>query len=364
MTTICEQCGLPQRECRWAGNHPPSASAVTSDQITDALLALEIHADSYVRWPWPALDELYGGMSPGTVHYVVAFSGMGKSTFISSAILRWGDAGRRVDVMPLEIQANTFRTYLACQSLGIDPGLMLSGDFHRREDGPELRERVSAAVRAQIKEPFFSRVQVHGAADVSAAGLKRAAWTARDRGAEVLVVDHIDHIEGDPALRRSQYEASVAVNREALRIAQDTGLVLICMSQANQSALSSSHDHLAKYAPLRDNHVLNGGHKRQNATGMLGLYRPLIAPPESGSQADIDAWKETIRLARAGDREPHTALELHTMGINLMKSRTYGQREGKRIALTWDAGRIVDREVFPWTLRRQQLHVGNGRGVA
>ncbi|HEX5178122.1 MAG TPA: DnaB-like helicase C-terminal domain-containing protein [Gemmatimonadaceae bacterium] len=351
MTAICEQCRLTLHECQWGGNHPPSASAVTSDQIADALLSLELHADCYVRWPWAALDDLYGGMAPGTVHYVVAFSGMGKSTFIGSATLRWAAVGTRVDVMPLEVRANTFRTYLACQSLGIDPGLMLSGDFWRRKDAIELRERVSDAVRSQIKEPFFSRVQVHGAADISAAGLRRAAQIARERGAEVLVVDHIDHVEGDADRWQSQYGASVQVNREALRIAQDTGLVLICMSQANQAALSGSHDHLAKYAPLRDNHVLNGGHKRQNATGMIGLYRPLIAEPDNGSQADVEAFRESIRLARAGAREPHTVLEPRTMGINIMKSRTHGEREGKRIALTWDNGRIVDRSTLPYSLR-------------
>jgi KaiC/GvpD/RAD55 family RecA-like ATPase len=346
----CDVCATRLADCRWRGEHPDT-DAEARAQVRDAVHELDRCADSYVRWPWAALDEVYGGMGRGQLHYVVGFSGLGKSTFIASAILRWAAQGQRVVVLPLEVRANVFRTYLACQSLGIDPGLMLSGDYHRREDAPQLRVRVKEAVFEQATEPFCSQVIVHDSCDVSVDTLRRAAWTAEEAEADILVIDHVDHLEADRSSQSRLYETSVAVNRAALRIAQDSDLVIIAMSQANQEALRGTQDQLAKYAPLRDNCVLNGGTKRQIASGMLGLYRPQLSAPEGGTQADVDAWKEIIAAARRGDREPQTALEPCTMGVNLMKSRSYGGREGKRIMLAWQSGRIVDREVLPYILR-------------
>lgn len=346
----CDWCRTPLAECRWNGEHPdPLATA--KEQVVEAAHDLDRHPTAFVRWPWKELDALTGGMAPGQLHYVVGASGLGKTTFITSAIARWADGGRKIVVLPLEVRASVFRTYLAAQSLGVDPGLMLSGDYTRREDARELRARVAAAVRAQLHEPYFSSVTISGAPDVTVETLKRAAWQAEELEAEILVIDHVDHLEPDPAQRKRLYEASVEVNRYALRLAQDHDLLIIAMSQANLEALRGTHDHLAKYAPLRDTHVLNGGHKRQIASGMLGLYRPLLAPPEGASAADLEAYRDLIAAARRGEREPHTALEPNVMGVNIMKSRAYGSREGKRITLSWDNGRIVDRSVLPYSLR-------------
>lgn len=340
----CPTCGLALSLCQYEGYHPVDVPEIAADQMLDAVGDLGLDAGAYLRWPWRDLDALYGGMAPGTVHYVVAFSGMGKTTFISSAILRWREQRIMLDVMPLENRPRTFRTYLACQTIGVDPGLMLSGDYLARDDAAELRERVRAAVIAQTNREIVHLLHVHDVPEVNVAALRAAAKRATARGAKALIVDHIDHVsDTDGEKRRSLHEISVAVNRAVLGIAQETGLVMLCMSQANQEALRNTSDHLAKYMPLRDNHVLNGGHKRQVATGMLGLYRPLLPLPSGSDPEAFEEWKETIKLARQGTTTPQTALEPYTMGVNLMKSRNYGGREGNRVSLAWEAGRIVDR---------------------
>ena len=340
----CPTCGLSLETCQYGGYHPRDVREIATDQILDAVEILGYEADAFLRWPWRVLDELYGGIAPGTVHYVVAFSGMGKTTFIGSAILRWLELGMPIDVMPLENKPNIFRAYLACQTLGIDPGLMMSGDYLKREDAKDLRERVRAALVAQTKEEMGELLDVHEAPRVSAHILHDAARRAKARGAKVLIVDHIDHVNDvDGNVKRSLWEASVAVNREAHRVAKETGLPLILMSQANQEALRNSRDKLAKYMPPQENHVLFGGQKRMVATGMLGLYRPLLPLPSGSDPEAFEEWKETIALARQGTTTPQTALEPFTMGVNLMKSRNYGGREGNRVSLAWEAGRIVDR---------------------
>lgn len=348
----CTSCALPVGLCPYRGEHPVSPAAVASDQVVAALLDIERAPDSYVRWPYVILDALYGGMAPATVHYVVGFSGMGKSTFIASVIGRWVGQGRRVDVMPLETSAKTFRTYLACQEAGIDPGAMLSGDFWRWPNAEAVRATVAETLRAQMRGAFGERCYVHGVEAVTATKLRVAARDAAERGAEILVVDHIDHIEGDGERRASLYEQSVQVNRAALSVARDTGLVLVLMSQANQEALRGNPDHMAKYAALRDSQVLQGGHKRQVATGMLGIYRPLLDCPEGADVGEVAEWKEAVSRARRGEEPPSTALEPGAVGVNLMKSRNYGGREGQRVRLRWSAGRVVDPLApLPYSLR-------------
>ena len=351
MIEFCHVCARAVLDCEWQGNHPQTPSAMASDQIVDATLELDRHADTYLRWPWKALDELYGAMAPGQLHYVAGFSGMGKTTFISSAMGRWVEQGRKVVVLPLEQKAHTFRTYMACQSLGVDPGLMLSGDFHRLPTADTLRAQVKQAVADQLKDPFLSRMTVLGAPDVSVETLRRAVKYALEREADVLVIDHVDHLQPNEP-QRSGYDASRAVNDEALRLAQNNDLLIVAMSQCNQQSMNGSSDKLAKYEPPRDNHVLMGGKKRELATGMLGLFRPQLPPPEGATQEDMAAWREDMARARRGELEPHKALEPMTMGIVLMKSRSYGNREGKRIKLAWRAGRIVDHETLPYSLRR------------
>lgn len=348
--TWCAVCARHIADCAWNGNHPATSLAEASTQVADAILDLERHPDTYMRWPWPALDTLMGGMAPGQVHYVVGFSGIGKSTFIASAILRWIADGRRIVALPLEIKPNTFRTYVACQMLGVDPGPMISGDFWREPEPEARRETIRQAIQDQLKEPLVSRLSVLSVADVSVASLRRAAKIAQEREASVLVIDHVDHLEANAG--RGQYESSVAVNREALRIAQEYDLLIIAMSQANQEALRGNQDRLAQYEPPRVNHVLNGGQKRHVATNMIGLFRPILQAPEGADTATLEAWKADMARARRGEIEPHKALEPMTMGVVCMKNRAYGSREGQRIKLAWRAGRIVDHETLPYSLRR------------
>jgi len=179
-------------------------------------------------------------------------------------------------------------------------------------------------------------VRVDGAEGLTLARLTEACEIAAEREARIVLVDHVDHLTTDG---RGMYEESVAVNRGALRLAQRLGLVLVLASQANQQALVGSRDHLAKYAPLRDNHVAMGSHKRTIATSMISLFRPLrsLDIGESG-----EAYTRALKLARSGDADPQTVLAVGQVGCSLMKSRNYGNREGKRVLLKWRHGAVID----------------------
>lgn len=312
--------------------HP---DVIAANQIADAVAHLDRHPDTLVRWPFPDLDALTGPMGEGEVWFVPAFSGGGKTTFIVSAIEAWRQLGKRVYVMPLELQPKRFRTYLACMQTGTPPGDALSGalraDPHRKEE----RERVREALFAQMQPDFLNRVLISEQRAINVAGLEQGLKEAKSFEADVVIVDHIDHIEGDDP-GGSLYAASKAVNHAALRMAQDNGLLLVFTSQLNMEIAKG--DKLARYAAPMVQHVQFPSVKLQVATGMVGLFRPLRAPRRDET---LDEYKSAIKSARSGEVDAPEALEPNTMGVVAMKLRNYGAREGVRINLGMERGRVT-----------------------
>jgi len=308
---------------------------IASTQVAEAVNALGRDPDSYVRWPFAELDKLTGPLAPGNVWFVCAPSAGGKTTFVASVIDAWYRRGKKVFVMPLETRAYEFRTYLACMALGIPPGEALSGNLRTLPNGEALRAALIDELRGQIQSPFVDHVMVSATRAINLTGLQRGMMEAKSFGADVVIVDHIDHLEAEDA-GTNLYAAAKEVNHAALRLAQDNDQLLIFTSQLNMHS-DRTQDHLAKYAAPRDQHVLFGGLKRQVATGMIGLFRPVR---KQGGNETPDEYVKAIRRARAGEDEAWKALEQGIMGVNAMKLRNFGQREGARTFLSVANGRV------------------------
>lgn len=310
-----------------------------SDQVIEAMQHLDRHPDSLMRWPFHALNELTGPMGPGEVWYVCAFSGGGKTTFVGSVVNRWREQRKRVYVMPLELQSWRFRLYLACMALEIHPGDALSGNLRAMPNGEAMRKALHAEIMAQAKKPYVEHVRVSSQRAINLRGLESGLMDAKAFGADVVIIDHIDHIEPNAGASNNGYADAKAVNHAALRMAQDNGLLLVCTSQLNNAIVSNGQDHLARYQAPREHHVLMGGKKREVATGMIGLFRPIRAKAMNESPED---YASALKAARSGMAEPHTVLEPHVVGVNAMKLRNYGQKEGQRVTLAFENGRVTD----------------------
>lgn len=307
---------------------------IASDQVTEAMLDLDRPASTFVRWPFPDLDELTGPMAPGNVWFVCAASGGGKTTFVASVIDLWQRAEKRVYVMPLETRPAAFRTYLACMAAGVHPGDALSGELASMPDGLNIRERLKAEFHAQVKQPYVDRVMVSSRRAINLAGLTEGLQEAKSFKADVVVIDHIDHIDGGDG--SNLYSEAKRVNDAALRMAQDNSLLLVFTSQLNMSA--SRGDYLSKFSPPKDEHIAFGSLKRRNATGMIGLYRPVRQRRPNETDEEYTAC---MKAARSGTGSVTDALEPHTMGVVAMKLRNYGAREGSKAMLAVHGGRVL-----------------------
>lgn len=312
----------------------PHPKVLASDQTTDAILDLDRHPDQFVRWPFAELDELTGPLGAGgDVWFVCAFSGGGKTTFITSVIEAWRVAGKKIYVMPLETKSKRFRTILACLETGVNVGDALSGKL--RIDGrEEERSRVKAALAEQAMRPYVDQVMVSETRAIDVKGLERGLKQAVAFGADVVIVDHIDHLEGGDGSNPSA--ESKAVNHAALRMAQDFGLLLVFTSQLNME-ISRNPDRLAKYAPPQPHQVWMPGVKMQVASGMIGLFR---TPRPKRADETPEEYADMLKAARRGEIAPPDVLDPHVMGVSAMKLRNYGSREGGRVLLDYSHGRV------------------------
>lgn len=307
-----------------------------SDQIVGAVMHIDRHPATLMHWPFPDLDELTGPMGEGEVWFTAAFSGGGKTTFVVSVIEAWRTAGRKVYVMPLELDPKRFRTYLACMEVGIRPGDALSGALRGDPSRDGDRARLKDAVHAQVKAGFSDRVRISGLDRIDVKGLEKGLKEAKAFGADVVIVDHIDHIAGGD--RTNLYAESVKVNNAALSMARDNGLLLWFTSQLNMEIARGGKDHLAKFAPPMEQHLMFPTAKIQNATGILGLYRPIRKRrPNEGEQEYI----ASLKAARSGEIDATDALEPGVVGVTAMKLRNRGENTGKKITLGFDRGRVV-----------------------
>lgn len=325
------------------------AAAIARTQVVDSLVELERRPNEYLRWPWPELDAVTGPLGAGgVVWFVCAFSSIGKTTFVTSLIELWRNMGKVIYVMPLETRAREFRTHLACVQTGHYPGAVLSGEAKSRPDWlTDVKPQIAAAIEAQRRAPFVDQVMISEQQAINVRGLEKGLKESKSFGADVVIIDHIDHIaEGSGT---NLYAESRAVNHAALQMAKDNNLILLFTSQLNLE-IAKSPDHLAKFGPPRDGHVLMGNTKRQVATGMIGLFRK----PRDRKQLETDEeYNQAIKDARAGKVEPPEILDPNIMGVNAMKLRHFGSREGTRVYLGFDRGRVVSlNERDQYTTRR------------
>lgn len=310
-----------------------------SNQVESAIDELYRPDSDWVEWPFPDLTALVGRNKPGDVVFINGFSGNGKTLFVTSSIKGWTAQGIKTYVLPLETRAHAFRKYMACQEIGLNPGILDSGRFLDME--PAIRsqweKRLEAELRRQVLDDAVrGTLKIKGVSEINLARLYMAAEEAAGWEAKILVVDHIDHIAGGDGT--NLHAESVRVNKAAKNIAEDYGLVVVFTSQMNNGSLAGRRDRLAQFGPPMPQDVFMGGHKRFVATTMIGLHRRLRDRGPYESQKD---YLTALKRSRDGLAPAMDALAPRIMAVSVMKSRTSGENETLRAFLGVEHGVCV-----------------------
>jgi KaiC/GvpD/RAD55 family RecA-like ATPase len=298
-------------------------------QIQGAEGFLDLEAKDFLKWPWATLHNAVGGMAPGTLHYVVCPSKGGKTTLMRSATAEWCKQGLKVLYGGFEMKAETLRTMYAADECGLDPGDVTSGAWLDFQNHKELRARMVTAYHQQRQpDHWYSRLRFTGFETVGVKEVAEMMERAHEWGADAVIVDHVDNLEGDA--RQSDYDVSVLVNKLMLKLTKRYSLKVILTSQTNNTG--KSQDRWRDHRVLRDEIVRFGDLKKQVATTMTSLFRP-VRP---------NLTKEEREMVEMGEAPMSSALLTGANKFAIMASRTYGSRIGNVGYLGWERGRIVE----------------------
>lgn len=294
---------------------------VAADQIGMAQDAMDRPLSEYVHLPFPSVNAIVGAIPPGDVGFISAFSGLGKTTFITSGIKALLDARKRIYCLPLESEPLRFRTHLACKALGYHAGMVLTGEYKRSQPDkwPAIRKAIVEEMDKQRSGDMSTRLYVSPTRRMDVHALTKAAEHAAKLEADVFVIDHIDHIMGDGV---NPHAESVRIVDRVLDLAQDLDLATFCTSQVNHEGVR--HDPLGQYMLPQPHHVYMGGKKRQVAAWMIGLGRAL-------KFAGVD--RDQLAAVRGRRMEPWKVLEPNCMVVGAMKLRNFGERDGHKTYL-------------------------------
>lgn len=300
-------------------------------QVARGVQFLDLEADDFLRWPWASMDAIMGGMAGGTLHFVVCPSKGGKTTLCRSATRQWIQQGRRVFYGGFELRAETLRTMFAADDCNIDAGDVLTGAWTSWPDRAEHRELMKQAYYSQLDPASdYQRVRFSEFSHVDRKAIQTMMEQAHEWGADVVIIDHVDNVNGGDEKSRGLYEVSLATVHLLDRLAKQYNLVVVVTSQTNNDG--RTRDIWRDHRPVRPETVKMGSHKMEVATTMMGFYRP----------AKIGLTKEEKQVAEARERSVYELLQPDVNAFNVMAHRAYGSRIGQVGHVGWSRGRIVE----------------------
>lgn len=301
------------------------AESAAHDQVARARAELARPVSDYLRLPWASVADLVGGIAPGTLGVLMGYSGNGKSTFLMNLTDMLLQEDRCVYYMGLESSPDIIRTQLACLRLNLHPGDVLSGKLKSDRDWPLYLTAISGELDKQAWQLEHNRLLVGDQPYVDITGLAAAAADAEAAGADLLIVDHIDHVGGG-----GDYKESVQAVHWALSLALKHRLRVLVASQLNNSATLG--DRLAQYRRPAPSAMKMGTHKREVAHYVLSVWRPLKP----------NVTKEELQAVKGDQLDIARILAPHTMAVGIDKDRNYG-REGRKALLHVSEGRVRER---------------------
>lgn len=308
--------------------------AALQDAVNDL-----IATDQSIEWALPSLTDLLGYLLPGTVTYGCAFPKNGKTAFLSNNLAYWDRVGVRVWVMPTESRPKGLVTRLAAFRCGVSAEEVMSRRLRARaeagdREATEQLLRIGREFHAMMEEVQRDgcNLAIEPAPRLTRRIFRDSCRAAAAGGFDLVVTDHVDHVGADADARESGYQASEAVQYDALEFAETFNVAVLLMSQLNTSRVQN--DPLARYKRPVTDWVWMKGVKDQIATTMFGIYRPM--------QPNLE--DRILQGVRSGELESWRVAMPHTMGIAAMLGRLNGAKPDQTLKLAYHEGVLSERD--------------------
>jgi replicative DNA helicase len=306
-----------------AAAHAAEAEAMRGlslEQVDGAREWLRQDPLRWVRLPWDTLTEAVGALHPGAYWLVGAYTGAGKSTFLSNCLMDFAARGTRTYYLPLEQRPDMVRILWAGLACGYNPNHVAQLEWGRLP--PNARTEVQAFLDWQESDRGRDIVFFDEVSTPTVGELRATIARAGRQGYQVMVIDHFNR------MAQPRYQDTVDLAQALKEGAKEWGLALLVAGQLNRG---DGRNPLRMYLPPTIEDVKQGNVIVEEADVALGLYRPLQA---TASKADL-------ALVRAGMKDVAAFVEPNTVGVKVLKHR-FGPNTGRTYRLTFKAGRISD----------------------
>lgn len=348
-TVLCHHCGrgvdLPQPG--WKAGQAAYCRAhhvlVGTDPWVIGQEAIEyaewlhhMDVDTLVRWPWQAVNDLAGPLAPGRLTYVAAFPGGGKTTFLTHCLYYWLAEGKTVTYLPLEADPGEVYVRLACLEIGANADDALSFRLAQRKadgdaDAVRVHDELTVAYRLlKERRALLESLRILPVPTLTVSAFNKAVAVAQAMESDLIVVDHVDHVESEAGDGASEIATSNALQAAALAAAKGLNIPVVLATQLNSSR--AGNDRLAHYRPPATDWLYNKGKKEQMAANILGLSRVLRTGVPT----------EWVSEARAGMRPITDVVLDNRMAVTGMKLRYGGGMKERTVQLAYEHGRITD----------------------
>lgn len=224
-----------------------------------------------LRTGFPSLDHILVGLHPGDMVIVAGRPGMGKTAFLTSLLLSWGQQGVPVWIASFEMTTQQLIARLLSQISRIP----LS--YFR---GKTAQSSPSTVLRVDESLDFFSSLPIYlddlstGSSNLGAL-IAAMSFTVHLRGVRVVLVDYLQLIEVTGKKFDSREREVAHISRMMKVMAKKLGVVMVCAAQLNR-ATEARKDHRPLLGDLRESGALE-----QDADIVMFLYRPEVYGIES-----------------------------------------------------------------------------------
>lgn len=237
------------------GTHVATLDELLDDYL-DQLEQRAEHGATGIATGWHSLDQLCGGLRPGTLTTIAARPGMGKTDLAAALALNAATAGHPVLFCSLEMSHDELLHRWVAARTGI-----AATDLQKGELAPKQWERVGPAVAELSALP----VTVDDQAANTLAGIRTA--TTRT-GAQLVIIDYLQLVDGPTAESRQQQVAQIAGGLK--RLARQVEIPVVALAQLNRKV----EDRADKRPMLSD--LRESGAIEQDSDLVIGLYRDEI----------------------------------------------------------------------------------------
>lgn len=263
-----------------------------------------------------SFDDLTGGFFPEDFIVIGAAPSMGKTALALALTKAYGEAGRGVGFVSLEMGDYSLAQRLMANLSGVPHREMRRGSFS--QSGGEAVKQ--AAERIGYWPVHIVQGHVRDISGIYAAArrIQRHMDGKVPGGLRVLIVDYLQLVRA-PAKDRFQMVAEVSMGLK--NIAKQMGIPVIALAQINARSVSDRDDKRPKLADLRES-----GQIEQDADMVMMLHREDYWLERMGPTRGKDG---KVSVEAMADHEAARSAAKHQMDVILAKHRHDGIGEVK-----------------------------------